>query len=205
MRQEEERKLRIRSRKQDLRRIVRERRRHCSEADLAGMSRQITERILALEEYRNAGVVFAYMDLPGEVQTRELIRSCLKDGKKVAIPKVWSGNEPKMKFYEITGFDHLIPGMMQIPEPDPRCCPCLDEEEKALVIMPGVAFDLDLNRIGYGAGFYDRYLHKHTEHVTAAVAFDFQIFDEVPCEETDVRTQILVTPGGVMRHGSSPT
>lgn len=190
--------------KQQLRKEVSARRRACPESDLSGMSTRITERILLLDEYRNAETVFAYMDIPGEVQTHSLIRQCLKDGKKVAVPRVRKAaesqpDEAAMHFYEIRDFDHLVSGIRGIPEPDPSFCPCLDHEEKALVIMPGVAFDRNLNRIGYGGGCYDRYLARHPDHPTAAVAFDFQVFDAVPCEATDIRPQILVTPHTVFR------
>ena len=83
---------------------------------------------------------------------------------------------------------------MNILEPDPVVCACLDEEEDALMIMPGVAFDTKRHRIGYGGGFYDRYLQEHKKHPTAAAAFDFQLFDEVPYESTDICPDCLVTP-----------
>lgn len=200
----------VAEKKKQLRRIVMARRREYREPELAAMSAQITERLLGLEAYERAETVFAYMDLPGEVQMRALIARCRKDGKKVAVPRVITAGRPKngrqgaaaageMRFYEIKDFDSLTVGAMHIPEPDPERCPCMDDAEEAFVIMPGVAFDRNLNRIGYGGGYYDRYLRLHGNHFTAACAYDFQIFDEVPHEATDIRPRILVTPGGIFR------
>ena len=182
--------------KKQLRRIVMARRREYKEPELAAMSAQIMERILGLEAYEKAETVFAYMDLPGEVQMRALIARCREDGKRVAVPKVTAA---EMRFYEIKETDCLKIGAMHIPEPDPALCPYMDDAEEAFVIMPGVAFDRNLNRIGYGGGYYDRYLRLHGKHFTAACAYDFQIFDEVPHEATDIRPRILVTPGEIFR------
>ena len=82
---------------------------------------------------------------------------------------------------------------MHIMEPDPDRCECLDSEEDALIIMPGVAFDADRRRIGYGGGFYDRYLAVHPGHVTVAAAYEFQVLEQVPSQEQDIRPQLLVT------------
>ena len=169
----------ITEKKRALRRTIAERRKQYPQEVLADLSAQITERILALEAYQKARTVFLYMELPGEVQMRALIEQCLRDGKKL---------------YEIRDFDHLVRGAMNILEPDPAVCACLDEEEDALMIMPGVAFDTKRHRIGYGGGFYDRYLQEHKKHPTAAAAFDFQLFDEVPYESTDICPDCLVTP-----------
>ena len=195
----------ITEKKRALRRTIAERRKQYPQEVLADLSAQITERILALEAYQKARTVFLYMELPGEVQMRALIEQCLRDRKKAAVPKVFRGSgrmhspdgeasTPGMRLYEIRVFDHLVRGAMNILAPDPAVCACLDEEEDALMIMPGVAFDTKRHRIGYGGGFYDRYLQEHKKHPTAAAAFDFQLFDEVPYESTDICPDCLVTP-----------
>ena len=203
-------------RKRALRRIVANRRKQCQKPWLEEMSARIRDKVLALDAWRRAGTVFFYMDLPGEVMTREMIQKCLEEGKRAAVPRIVSVNNPAppserthafgaafpkrtqiMRFYELRDFDHLVSGTMNIPEPDPAFSSCLDEEEDALMIMPGVAFDRNRNRIGYGGGFYDRYLYEHGNHPTVAVAYDFQIFDEVPHSGTDIRPSLLVTPDRV--------
>jgi len=208
--------------KKEVRRLIRERKKDYSEAQFEEMSSVIIARIRELPCYRDAETVFAYMDMPGEVKMREFIRGCWTDGKKVAVPRIIpdsvisyrrgtalfgerkeAPSEEKkagtgkaaqeMRFYQITSFDELEEGTMHILEPDPEQCPCLDAEEHALVIMPGAAFDRERNRIGYGGGFYDRYLAAHPEHPTVAAAYSFQVFDRIPSDEHDIRPQILVT------------
>ena len=80
-----------------------------------------------------------------------------------------------------------------IPEPEPDESTCYRKRERDLMVLPGTAFDVSGNRIGYGKGFYDRYLSKHQKHTTVAVAFEFQVMDEVPFEELDILPQTLVT------------
>ncbi len=206
-------------RKCALRSKVRRLRKGLSEAELEQMSGVIVEKIGRLKQFDRARTVFLYMDLAGEVQMGGLIRQCLKAGKTMAIPRV----EGKvMRFYrlsaecrdehgdgcrpfsdpdqlfssfgsETAALFHLIKGKMGILEPDPAFCPCMDDEEDALMIIPGVAFDRELNRIGYGAGYYDRYLSIHKAHPTVAVAFECQLFDAVPCDRHDIRPQCLIT------------
>ena len=201
--------------KKKIRLLVKERKKDYSDAQLEQMSGKITARIRSLPQYREAETVFAYMDMPGEVKMRDFIRRCMKDGKTVAVPKIIvsetdgakqtapdgvfalnsSGKSSlrEMRFFRILSFKDLQEGTMHIMEPDPRKCPCMDAEENALIIMPGVAFDTDRHRIGYGGGFYDRYLEAHPDHPTVAAAYGFQVFDRIPSEIQDIRPQILVT------------
>ena len=95
-----------------------------------------------------------------------------------------------MKYYYITSLDQLSPGYFQIPEPEEGA---EAQEENAFLIVPGVAFDKNRHRAGYGQGFYDRYLSMHPKHKTAAIAFEFQIVEEIPAEATDVFPDKVVT------------
>ncbi len=173
-----------------LRRKVKTIRENLSREAISRMSSEIQKRIEILSQFQTARTVFLYMDLPGEVQMKGLIGDCLNAGKKVAVPCV---EGQVMHFYRIESFDHLVRGKMDILEPDPDYCPCMDEEEDALMILPGLAFDRSLHRVGYGGGFYDRYLADHRQHMTVAVAFECQIFDEVPFDERDICPRMLVT------------
>lgn len=109
------------------------------------------------------------------------------DHKRVAVPRVEGKN---MTFYYLENWEQLQPGYFQIPEP---AWGTAASEENALLIMPGVAFDANCNRAGYGQGFYDRYLEAHPDHPTIAIAFDFQLVDEVPSEPTDIRPDMVIT------------
>lgn len=158
-----------------------------TDAQIEEWSKVITERVITLPAFRRAERILAYADYNHEVMTRFIIEEAWKTGKEVAVPKVDGKN---MIFYRLTDFSQLEPGYYGIPEPARGE---IVEWEEALMIMPGVAFDRENHRVGYGGGFYDRFLEKHTSVGRVAVAFDFQILPEVPIEPTDIFPQIIVT------------
>ena len=160
--------------KKDIRKRVFAKRKELSMEALDQKSQLICEKIMEMDAFVNASSVYVYMDCKGEVSTKPLIEAAWKMGKKVAAPKV-HGEE--MTYYYISSYDDVAPGYYDIPEP---VTSIEAEEEDALLIVPGVGFDAKRHRCGYGKGFYDRYLSKNTEHTTIAVAFEFQIMDEVP-------------------------
>ena len=162
-------------------------RKQCSDAQVEEWSHQITDQVLKLSEFVKAKHILAYADYNHEVMTRYIIEEAWKAGKEVAVPKVVGKD---MVFYRLTDFSQLEPGYFGIPEPVRGE---IVKWEDALMVMPGVAFDSGNNRVGYGGGFYDRYLEKHPGLDTVALAFDFQIKDQVPCEITDICPQVIVT------------
>ena len=135
------------------------------------------------------------IDFGGEVGTRPLMLEAWKLGKTVWVPKV---HGETMDFYEITSFDELKPGAYGILEPDAGIPASADD---GLMIMPGVAFDTNRNRVGYGGGYYDRYLESHPQLHTLALAFDMQVLFEVPAEEQDIKPQLLVTETNIYQEG----
>jgi 5-formyltetrahydrofolate cyclo-ligase len=183
--------------KQAIRKQIFAARKTVSDAEVEAWSRQITERTAALTEFVQAKRILAYADYNHEVMTRFLIEAAWQAGKEVAVPKVVGKD---MQFYLLKDFSQLEPGYFGIPEP---AAGELTDWEEALMIMPGVAFDRQNHRVGYGGGFYDRYLEKHPRIGRLAVAFDFQILPEVPVEPTDIFPQWIVTEketlyGGVL-------
>ncbi len=181
--------------KKETRARVREMRKQLPEEALLSESRRIFGKVRASQEYKAAGTVFVYMSMAGEVQTREFIEQAWADGKKVAVPKTDLSSH-QIRFCYIENFEQVRPGVMGILEP--VTCPCADGDGDALIIMPGVAFDPGRHRVGYGGGFYDRYLEAHPGHPTAAVAFDFQIFDKVPAEVHDLQPDRIYTPTQIL-------
>ena len=178
--------------KKDIRKRIFSRRKEASERELLENSRAVFRRVQGCEQYRKARTVYAYMDFNREVMTREFIRQVWADGKQVAVPKVHGKD---MTFYVLESFDQLEPGYFGIDEPVRGK---IADDEQALLIVPGVAFDLQRHRIGYGQGFYDRYLSVHTNHSTIAVAFEFQVLEHVPSESTDICPQLLITEQRVL-------
>jgi 5-formyltetrahydrofolate cyclo-ligase len=123
-----------------------------------------------------------------------MIIDMLKEGKKVYVPKV---TDKRIEFYRIYGFDFLTESRFGILEPDiTRDLSSYQITEKSLMILPGLAFDPLGNRIGYGAGYYDRYLNeKKSDHfIKIAIAYDFQIVEKIEVMDHDVRADIILTP-----------
>ena len=174
--------------KQDIRKKIFAARKACTDQQVEAWSREITQRVIALPAFKRAERMMAYADYNHEVVTRYLIEEAWKAGKEVAVPKVHGKD---MIFYRLLDFNQLKPGYYGIPEPE--CGEAVDWED-ALMIMPGVAFDRENHRVGYGGGFYDRYLQKHSGFTSAALAYEFQIADRIPRQEHDQTVDYIVTP-----------
>jgi 5-formyltetrahydrofolate cyclo-ligase len=117
----------------------------------------ILSRVLSLREYANAQIVFTYVSKPIEVDTTELIRSALKSGKKVAVP-LCIPETYGMEFYEINSLDELSSGTYGVLEPDPSRSRRVENQKNSICIVPGLSFDSQGYRLGYGKGYYDRFL-----------------------------------------------
>lgn len=164
------------------------RRRAENEGTLLSNSRIICEKVTQTREFQSASAIYVYMDCKGEVSVRPLLKAAWKLGKKTAAPRVTGPGE--MKYYYISSYGDVAPGYYNIPEPTTGREAA---DEDALLIVPGVAFDSMRHRCGYGQGFYDRYLAAHTQHPTIALAFSFQILEEVPADSNDIRPDMVVT------------
>lgn len=173
--------------KKDIRKKIFAERKLRTDEQIEAMSLTITDKVTALPAFKNADRILVYADYNHEVVTEYLIKEAWKAGKEVAVPKVVGKD---MVFYKLTDLARLEPGYFGIPEP---VSGEIVNWSKALMIMPGVAFDRANHRVGYGGGFYDRYLEKHPQLERVAIAFSFQMLPEVPTEPTDICPQIIVT------------
>lgn len=176
--------------KSDIRRKTIQERLKMSEEEILEKSRMITKMVLGLQEYHRADTIFCYVDFRKEVQTRKIIEESWKRRKCVAVPRV---EGTAMRFYQVKEWSDLKVGYMGILEPVETCEEISPENEKCLMIMPGVAFDEKRNRIGYGGGYYDKYLSQTNEIYKVAVAFEQQVYQELPCEVHDFKPDIIVT------------
>jgi len=151
-------------------------------------SREIEERLFSLPEFKAARIVLFFASFRSEVDTGSMIRRALTFGKRVVLPKV-EGTE--LALYEIADWDKDVsPGAWGIPEPLESKPVTLDEID--LILVPGAAFDGQGNRVGYGAGFYDKLLSAFTK-TTVALAFETQIVPQVPAELHDIPIDKIVT------------
>ncbi|MGA2617171.1 MAG: 5-formyltetrahydrofolate cyclo-ligase [Thermoguttaceae bacterium] len=191
----------LRRRKQEIRAEAQGRRRCQPCAELTG--RRITDRLRAMPEYGAAATVLSYVSFRSEVPTREFIEQALADGKRVAVP--WCV-EDRLELFRLEGLADLAPGSFGILEPRPEVRLRPERraavEELDLVVVPGLAFDPHCGRIGYGRGYFDRLLARAGgETALVAVAFQCQIFAEVPMLPGDVRMDAIVTETKVYRRG----
>ena len=152
-------------------------------------SETIQDTLLSMEEYRSADTIFLYKSVNNEVDTDKLIERAFKDGKKVALPKVVGSD---IKFYRIESMEELVFGYMGIPEPEADPYKLIEDEE-ALLVLPGVAFDEKLNRVGYGGGFYDRFIDAHPDMVKIALAYEKQIMTGIEFDEHDRKADLIIT------------
>ena len=173
--------------KRDIRKRVLANRDGISKEEWEENSRKIQNQVVTHPFFLESDVIYCYVDYRNEVSTMSIINQAWKLGKRVAVPKV-EGDE--INFYYISDFSALKEGYCQIREPDEQM-PA--NSEKALVIMPGVAFDKNRNRIGYGKGFYDRFMLSHPFCKTIALAFECQMVDEIKSDLFDYRPEILIT------------
>ena len=167
--------------KKELRKAIREKKRAMSPEEIEGKSRVLTEKFLRSEAYRAAKTVYGYLPYNQEVRTVALLEQVLRDGKRVAVPKCY-GDE--MRFIWMEDLSKVEKGYAGIPEPV-EDGPVADDKT-ALVLMPGLAFDPQGHRIGYGGGFYDRFLADEPDHPTLALCYDFQMLDHLETEEFDI-------------------
>lgn len=173
--------------KTTLRRQIREQKRAMTREEIALASERLAEQFLKTDLYRRAKTVYGYLPYNQEVRTVPILQQALADGKKVAVPKVY-GEE--MRFIYLTDLSRVETGYAGIPEPISDG-PVADDPT-ALVLMPGLAFDRAGNRMGYGGGFYDRFLSAEPNHPTVALCYGFQILPQLPTQEHDVPVDLVL-------------
>ncbi|CVI73054.1 putative 5-formyltetrahydrofolate cyclo-ligase [Clostridiales bacterium CHKCI001] len=149
---------------------------------------KILERILHTDWYAQARSIYTYVSYRAEVDTKKLIQQAWKDGKNVAVPKVCG---EIINFYQIHSMDDLESGIKGILEPAVHCIPL--EEQDAVLLVPGAVFDQEGYRIGYGGGFYDRYLETHPNYLSVALAYECQVIDYVPRQPWDQKIDCIIT------------
>ena len=177
--------------KKEIRKIYLKKRQELPASVWKENSLKISEQVLKHPLFQETDTIFSYIPFKNEVDTIPILIASWKCGKKVAVPKVLSKTE--MKFYEICSLEELHPGAYGILEPD---AVKEAEAENALILLPGAVFDHHLRRIGYGGGYYDRFLSTHSRYRTMALAFSMQVVPELPEDCHDIRPEYLVTECG---------
>ena len=165
-----------------------------SEESIRMMSRAITRNLVSLAEFKACRNILFFLSLPSEVQTEEMIQKALDQGKKVYVPIVdWKRR--RLNVSEISGLDiEFEEKRFGIREPGLPHVKIVSPEVLDFVLVPGVAFDPKGGRIGYGAGYYDKFLKEVSSHVVSVgVAYEFQVLDSIPQTEFDVPVEKILT------------
>lgn len=151
------------------------------------LDNKIFNKIIELKEYKESKMILIYVSLKDEVDTFKLIEHSLRIGKKVAVPKCEGDN---IVFYNINTLSDLQEGSFRILEP--KTNEIINDFSDSICIIPGIAFDKENNRIGYGRGFYDRFLEKY-DGTKIGLAYAECICDRIDSESTDIKMDIVIT------------
>lgn len=156
---------------------------------------RIFQSLITLPEYQQASMIFCYVSVGREADTRALLQKAWTDGKRTAVPRCIG--KGIMKPYEITSFDDLIPGLYNIPEPSEHC-PLIDLADIDFAVVPCLSCDRERRRLGHGGGYYDRTLASLSAP-SAALCREQLLLDEICCEEHDQQVDILITENRIYR------
>lgn len=175
--------------KQELRKKIFLFRKGLSKEEYLKKSEIIINKIVSSKWYLESDTIISYVSVNNEVDTIELINRAFAAGKRVAVPKII---DKEMQFYYISSLSELKKGYFNIPEPIDTSEICIPKSSGTLMIVPGVAFDKSNNRLGYGGGFYDKYLSRYSLY-KMAICFKEQLFDEICSEYYDVKMDEIIT------------
>ncbi|KMN44226.1 5-formyltetrahydrofolate cyclo-ligase [Bacillus sp. LK2] len=167
-----------------------------SEEQYITLSEQIAVSLYVQKEWVEAKTIGITLSMEHEVDTYPIIEKAWKEGKKVVVPKCNRGTRT-MSFRQISNFEQLETVYMNLREPIPMLTEEVDTDKINLQIVPGVAYTQRGERIGYGGGYYDRYL-VHYKGKTLSLAYDFQIVKHIPVEPFDKNVEKIITEKGTM-------
>ena len=156
-------------------------------------SRQILEELVSLPEYQQADVILSYYSFGSEADTRQLIDRALRDGKKVYLPRVLSKTKMRFYLYEPGTLEKSSRGIEEPPQDSGKefVMP-VDHRQNCLAVLPGLYFDKNGERLGYGGGYYDRFLSVCEGISTCAVGFEIDMTGMIPAEQWDIKPQRIL-------------
>lgn len=190
--------INVKEEKRRLRARCKKLRESCPPEVKARLDKALTEKVLGLEEYKACETLFIFVSSPIECDTRQIIADALQRGKRVAVPRC-ADRSGKMDFYYIRSFDDLSRGTFGLEEPDPQTCERVTDLSSGFCIVPGLCFDLEGYRVGFGKGYYDRFLDEFGG-VTAGICYTKFTEKQLPRGTFDRHTDILVTERFINRN-----
>lgn len=165
-------------------------------ADKSEKDRKISDNLIAFEPYKKAETVLFYAALDDEINVDYCIEQALTDGKKVALP-VCTDKNGNMKFYYINSFSDIKTGFFGVREPDADICKEVEDFSSSICIVPAIAYDKRGFRLGYGKGYYDRFLKNYTSH-SIGLCYNELIEDKLPIGEYDIPVGYIICENGVL-------
>jgi len=187
------------STKEELREHILDIRNRYDESKLSSMSQAINNKLNHLSEFKEALNVSTYVSKSKEVGTIDFIMKALRNGKNVLIPIVEKGKKD-LRFSQLLGMEELEEGSFGVLEPKENFRRFISGSEVDIAIIPGVVWSIEGHRIGYGKGYYDRYLSSLDKNIpTVGLSYDFQLKSKVPVRKHDIGVQIIVTESKIIR------
>lgn len=187
----------IKNEKNKIRRNIRDLREKADAIFVQSASHIITGKLIRLPAFMESNLIMCYISFKNEVLTYEFIEQCFSSGKRVALPVIdtdCSGIKGITAYEIFDVHNDLVPGFYGIFEPRKRPRNIIIPSEIDMIVVPGIAFDKKKQRIGFGAGYYDRFLSKlSNDCVKISIGFDFQIVENIPHEEHDIELDLIVT------------
>lgn len=184
--------------KTDIRKSILRKRMELEAEEVQERSEKICRYITQCQAFLTSDTIYGYVPIRNEADIMPVLRLALRMGKKVALPRTCKED---MDFYLIRDFSELEPGSFSVPEPSENCPSVADS---GLMLIPMVAFDLNGNRLGYGKGYYDRYIEKSRKKYQRnnnlyGIAYEFQKVSGIPAEHTDCPLDYIITDNQVLK------
>lgn len=180
--------------KDSIRERVLKKRSELSLSDVLEKSHGIYLNLISLAQFKISHRIALYSPIRGEVRTDSIFFKALECGKEVYFPKVTGSS---LSFHRVFGLQELTPGILGVPEPGPGA-PSVEPRELDLIVLPGVAFDGSGARIGYGKGFYDRFVQDIPHGKRVGISYKFQLQKSIPMERHDMDVGTLVHEQGIV-------
>lgn len=177
--------------KKNLRREMKALRKSIPPEEKTELDRKMRENLFASDIYKNARMILTFISFGDEPDTREILRRAWEDKKITAVPKCLP--KAQMSFHVINDMSDCTEGAYGIPEPSVHCREAELSDSGILCLVPGLAFDRSGGRLGYGGGYYDRFLSSHSNICAFGYCGEMFVTGKVPQEDTDVKLMGLIT------------
>ena len=172
-------------------------RKKMSKKEVLEKSRLLKKRLFEIDEFKQASTILFYVSYGNEVYTHDMIKESISKGRHIVVP-ISDKENRRLILSEFGEWNNLEPGSYGILEPRKDKMKEIPVGKVDLIIVPGVGFDEKGNRLGHGKGYYDNLLRNSTKALHIGLAFEFQLVDEIPVEDHDMKVDKIVTEGRII-------